>query len=144
MTARTIRSIIAEQELVTAQAQMSIGEAARLMKQRQVGAILVLDGHELAGIFTERDALFRVVAANRDPNLTRVSDVMTRNPVTIHPDKPFASALELMHANKFRHVPVVENGRPIGMVSSRDAMGPELEQFMYALIVDDQKGDVLA
>ncbi len=144
MTARTIRSIIAEQELVTAQALMSIGEAARLMKQRQVGAILVLDGHELAGIFTERDALFRVVAANRDPNLTRVSDVMTRNPVTIHPDKPFASALELMHANKFRHVPVVENGRPVGMVSSRDAMGPELEQFMYALIVDDQKGDVLA
>lgn len=144
MTARTIRSIIADQELVTAQAVMSIGEAARLMKQRQVGAILVLDGHELAGIFTERDALFRVVAANRDPNLTRVADVMTRNPVTIHPDKPFASALELMHAGKFRHVPVVENGRPVGMISSRDAMGPELEQFMYALIVDDQKGDVLA
>jgi len=144
MTARTIRSIIADQELVTAQALMSIGEAARLMKQRQVGAILVLDGHELAGIFTERDALFRVVAANRDPNVTRVADVMTRNPVTIHPDKPFASALEVMHAGKFRHVPVVENGRPIGMVSSRDAMGPELEQFMYALIVDGQKDDVLA
>jgi len=114
------------------------------MKKRRVGAIVVLDGLELAGIFTERDALYRVVAEGRDPNEATVAEVMTRNPSTIHPDSPFENALELMHVGRFRHVPVVDRGRPIGMVSSRDAMGPELEQFMYALIVEEQNRDILA
>lgn len=144
MTARTIRDVVDGQSLLTAQASMSVSEAARVMKERRVGAVLILDGDELAGIFTERDALFRVVAEGLDPTSTSVADVMTADPVTIAPDKPFASALELMHAGQFRHVPVVEDGRPIGMVSSRDAMGPELEQFMYTLIVEEQNRDVLA
>lgn len=144
MTARTIRDVVEGQKLLTAQASMTVVEAARVMKERRVGAILILDGEELAGIFTERDALFRVVAEGLDPTATSVADVMTADPVTIAPDKPFATALELMHAGQFRHVPVVEGTRPIGMVSSRDAMGPELEQFMYTLIVEQQNRDVLA
>ena len=69
---------------------------------------------------------------------------MTANPKTISADKSFTDALEIMHEGQFRHVPVVEAGRPIGMVSSRDAMGPELEQFMYAKILEEQTRDVLA
>jgi CBS domain-containing protein len=144
MNPRTIRSIIDGQELVSTHADTLVSDAARVMKQRRVGAIIVLDGDKLAGIFTERDALFRVVAEGRDPNATAIAEVMTRNPVTIHPDRPFASALEIMHNGRFRHVPVAENGRPIGMVSSRDAMGAELEQFMYTLIVEEQQRDILA
>lgn len=144
MTARNIRAIIDGKDLVSAPAGMLVSDAARVMKQRRIGAIIVLDGDKLAGIFTERDALFRVVAEGRDPNATSVADVMTRNPVTIHPDRPFESALEIMHNGRFRHVPVVEGGRPIGMVSSRDALGAELEQFMYTVIVEEQQRDILA
>lgn len=144
MTARKIRAIIDGKDLVSAPADMLVSDAAGVMKQRRIGAIIVLDGDKLAGIFTERDALFRVVAEGRDPNTTTVADVMTRNPVTIHPDQPFESALEIMHNGRFRHVPVVESGRPIGMVSSRDALGAELEQFMYTVIVEEQQRDILA
>ena len=144
MPNRTIRNIIEGQELLTTQTSTTVSKAAKLMKKRRVGAIVVLDGLELAGIFTERDALYRVVAEGRDPNGTTVAEVMTRNPSTVHPDSPFENALELMHVGRFRHVPVVDRGRPIGMVSSRDAMGPELEQFMYALIVEEQNRDILA
>ncbi|MEX2482079.1 MAG: CBS domain-containing protein [Gammaproteobacteria bacterium] len=144
MQTRTIRHIIEGQELLTTQSSTTIAKAAKLMKKRRVGAIVVLDGLELAGIFTERDALYRVVAEGRDPKTTSVAEVMTSNPSTVHPDSPFENALELMHVGGFRHVPVVDCGRPIGMVSSRDAMGPELEQFMYALIVEEQNRDVLA
>ena len=141
---RTIRDIIDGQELITASSVMRVGEAARLMKQRRVGAILVLEYSKLAGIFTERDALFRVVAEGRDPETTALGDVMTHDVKSIHPDRPFTDALAMMHDGRFRNVPVVENGRPVGMVSASDAMGPELEAFMYSLIIDEQARDVLA
>lgn len=144
MSVRTVASVIEGQELLTAAASLPVADAARLMRTHKVGAIVVLDGDRLAGIFTERDALFRVVAEGRDPHTTPVSEVMTANPTTISADKPFARAMELMHAGRFRHVPVVDNGRVVGIVSSRDAMGPELEQFMYTLIVEDHARDVLA
>ncbi len=144
MSIRTVKSIIEGQALLTAAASLPVADAARLMRTHKVGAILVVDGEQLAGIFTERDALFRVVAEGRDPHGTPVGEVMTANPTTINANQPFARAMELMHAGRFRHVPVVENGRAIGIVSARDAMGPELEQFMYTLIVEDQGRDVLA
>ena len=144
MAHRTIRSIIEQQEVVAASESMTVGEAARLMKDKQVGAILIMDEGRLAGIFTERDALFRVVAESRDAKTTRLAEVMTRNPRTIHPDKPFPDALHLMHEGGFRHVPVVENGRPVGMISARDALGPELEDFIYELLRQEQANDVLS
>lgn len=144
MSARRIREIIAEQDLLTADVGMTVREAAQAMKERVVGAVVVLREGRLAGIFTERDALFRVVAEGLDPTATTVETAMTADPTTIHPDKPFATALEVMHEGRFRHVPVVEDGNVVGMVSSRDAMGPELEQFMYALIAEEHNRDILA
>ena len=145
MAARTIRTIIEGQELLWASGSTHVSDAARMMKRRQVGAITVVEAGKLVGIFTERDALFRVVAEGRDPTTTPIAEVMTPNPRTISPDKPFASALHMMHEGRFRHVPVVdENERPIGMISARDAMGPELEQFIYAALFDEQARDVLA
>ena len=85
---RPIRSIIEDQTPVTAAADMTVAAASRLMKEKRVSAILVLDGGRLAGIFTERDALFRVIAEGRAPESTTLADVMTRNPRTIAPDRP--------------------------------------------------------
>ena len=145
MQTRTIRHIIEDQELLTATADMAVAEAARQMRQRHVGAIVVVKDERLVGIFTERDALFRVVAAGLDPTSTTVADVMTKNPAALAPDQPFAAALHLMHEGQFRHVPIVDDGRPIGMVSSRDALGPELEDFMYSIILKEHtRSDLLA
>jgi CBS domain-containing protein len=144
MSGRTIRSIIEGQELVTAPKSMPVGEAARLMKQHNVGAILVVEGDKLAGVFTERDALFRVVAEGRDANTTQLGAVMTPNPKTIPADSPFTHALQMMYEGGFRTLPVVEDGRPVGLVSARDALGPELKEFVYELLRQEQITDVLA
>ncbi len=141
---RTIRDIIAQQVPVTAPAQTLVREAAQVMKQRRIGAMLVVEGGALVGLFTERDALNRVVAEGRDPQTTTLADVMTHNPQTIGPNASFSTALELMHAGRFRHVPVVEAGKPIGMLSVRDALGPELESFVYEMLRQEQVSEVLA
>lgn len=144
MPYRSIRQIVEQQEIVTAPETMLVVEAAGLMRQKQVGAVLVVQEERLVGIFTERDALFRVLAEGRDPRATRLSEVMTPNPRTIHPDKPFSDALHIMHEGGFRHVPVVDGSRPVGMVSARDALGPELEDFVFELLRQEQVQDVLA
>lgn len=143
MSERTIRAIIEGQELVTASAGSTVTAVAQLMKQRNVGAVMVVDAEKLVGVFTERDALFRVLAAGRDGS-TPLGDVMTRHPQSIHPDRPFTQALQMMHEGSYRHVPVVEDGRPVGMVSARDALGPELEAFVYEMLRQEQVNDVLA
>ena len=108
---------------------MSVAEAAAAMRDSRVGAIMVVEKRRLVGIFTERDALYRVLANGKNPKLTRLGEVMTLNPTTVSASMPFGHALHLMYERNFRHVPVVDDGVPIGMVSARDALGPELEQF---------------
>jgi CBS domain-containing protein len=125
----SIRSVIERRKLVIAAPETSVSEAARLMRKCKVGAVLVVKHEKLIGIFTERDAVYRVVALDRDPRLTLLGEVMTRDPKTVSPDESFGYALLLMHENGFRHAPVVENGRPVGVVSARNALDPELEEF---------------
>ena len=144
MTDRLISKIIEGQEIVTATADTTVGDAALLMREKHIGAVLVVNNDRLAGIFTERDALFRVVAEGRDVKTTRLSDVMTRNPQTVKPDQRFSVALQMMYGGKFRHVPVVEDGRPVGIISARDALGPELEAFVYELLRQEQVENILA
>lgn len=143
---RTIRDIIKHQQPITAPASTSVRQAAAVMKQRHIGAMMVVDSGSglLVGIFTERDALNRVVAEGRDTSTTTIAEVMTANPKTLSPDATFSSALELMHEGRFRHVPVAEHGVPVGMISVRDAMGSELESFVYEMLRRDQVSQVLA
>jgi len=143
MPQRPVRSILGSQSPVTANGEMSVAQAARLMKERRVGAVLVMNEGRLAGIFTERDALFRVIAEGRDPAKTGLQDVMTANPRTITPDRPFGHALHMMHEGGFRHVPVVDENRPIGVVAARDALGPELEEFVSELDRRERIGEVM-
>jgi CBS domain-containing protein len=144
MSARTIRSVIEGQEYVTAPKNMAVRDAARLMKSHNVGAILVIEDEKLVGVFTERDALFRVVAEGRDASATELGAVMTQSPRTVQVDSPFSLALQMMYEGGFRNVPVVENGRPVGLVSARDALGPELKEFVYEMLRQEQTTDVLA
>jgi len=144
MPYRSIRAIIEHQDLISVSGAMTVQEAARLMKEHHIGALMVVEEGKLAGIFTERDVVFRVVAEDRDPRMTRLADVMTRNPQTIHPDKPFPDALRIMYEGGFRHVPVVEDGRPVGVISARDALGPELEDFIYEVLQREQATNILA
>jgi CBS domain-containing protein len=133
MPIRSLRSIVADQTPITAAKTATIVEAALMMKQQNIGALLVVDGSRLIGIFTERDALFRVLAQGRDPMNTRLADVMTTQPQTIHPDEPFLRALRIMDEGGFRHLPVVEFDRPLGMVSVRDALDDDLYELRAEL-----------
>lgn len=134
MSYRTLRKIVEHQKmLVAAPPKTFVREAARLMKQTQVGALLVVEHGHLVGIFTERDALTRVLAGGLNPEATPLAEVMTPSPITVHPDQSFMTALHLMYENGFRHVPVAENSRPLGMVSARDALEMEAAEFEATL-----------
>jgi len=102
---------VTEPKLLTAAPATTVIKAVKSMAKRNVGAVLVVEEQELVGIFTERDAVFRVMARGLDSRSTRLLDVMTKEPKTVAPDKPFGYALLIMHANRFRHLPVVENGK---------------------------------
>ena len=97
----------------------------------------------LAGIFTERDALYRVMAKGRDAKVVTLAQVMTPHPQTIEADKPVGLALLMMYDGGFRHVPVVSHGKPVGMISARDALGPELQEFELELERRKRIGEVL-
>jgi CBS domain-containing protein len=126
---QSIRHLMQRRKIVKAPPDTSVAQAAKLMAAKDVGAVLVVEGDALAGIFTERDVVFRVVAAGRDPRTTSLADVMTRDVCTIAPEKPFGTALLVMHEKGFRHLPVLEDGRIVGIISARMAMDPELEEF---------------
>jgi len=141
MSLRSLRSIISGQPPATAEKTATVLEAAILMKDKGKGALLVVDGSKLTGIFTERDALFRVIAAGRDAASTTLADVMTPQPQTMHPDEPFIKALRLMHKRGFRHLPVVENGRPLGVISARDALDDDLYELRVELAQREDERD---
>jgi CBS domain-containing protein len=141
MPIRSLRSIVAGRPPMEAPSITTVVEAARLMQQANIGALLVVDHARLTGIFTERDALFRVLAAGRDPHATRLAEVMTQRPQTIHPDEPFVRALRMMHEGKFRHLPVVEFDRPLGVVSVRDALDEDLHELRIDLEQRETMGE---
>jgi CBS domain-containing protein len=112
-------------DLLTVEPGTRLSEAAKRMAERGVGAVLVLDGDALAGILTERD-LLKAVARGFSED-ARVSDWMTRQPETVEPDETTDHAAALMIHGGFRHLPVVEEGRPIGILSIRDLMRVALQ-----------------
>ena len=138
MSIRSVRSVVASQTLLTMPQSTTVLEAAHKMKEQGKGALLVVEGSKLIGIFTERDALFRVIAAGRDPAATRLADVMTPQPQTIHPDEPFLNAMRIMHRGGFRHLPVAEHGRPLGLLSARDALDDDLYELSVNLEQNEQ------
>jgi CBS domain-containing protein len=128
---RPVSEVMQRSKALKAAPATLVSKAARMMAAKNAGAVMVVLGGRLVGICTERDIVFRVVGAGLDATATRLADVMTRTPHTIEPDKPFGHALLVMQEHGFRHLPVVQNGKPVGIVSSRSAMDPQLEEFVF-------------
>jgi CBS domain-containing protein len=126
---REMGEIIRNREPVCLPPDASVRQACEVMHQRRIGAILVTgpDGR-LVGIFTGRD-LVGCIAAGMDMQATVLNDVMTRDPETMPPRSTAVDALRLMQDGGFRHVPVVEHGRPVGIVSRGDFRGLEHDRL---------------
>lgn len=133
MPNRAVLEVVQKRDFLTSTPEKSVRAVAAHMKSLHLGAALVVSpvSGKLLGICTERDLAFKVLADGLDPDTTPVSAVMTPDPETIAPDKPFDHALHRMYEGGFRHLPVVApDGRPIGVVSARDALG--LERFSFS------------
>lgn len=124
----SVRTIVAARETVTVDPQVSVLEAARLMVDHQIGAVPVVDRDRLAGIFTERDILARVVAAQRDPSATSVADVMTRELVVADVAESYDVCLQRMQQARVRHLIVLDCGRLAGILSLRDLMAVDVSE----------------
>jgi CBS domain-containing protein len=125
MTERAEAEIVRHQNPLMLPPSTSVMLAARQMHTHNVSAVLVTEGDaNLVGIFTERDAISRVLAAGRDPVATTLADVMTNNPETITPQQSATEVLRLMQEERVRHLPVVHDGRAVGLVSRNDFPEP--------------------
>ncbi len=121
MRLRIIPDIVSDQKLCVLSQQNTAREAAKQMAEKDIAAIVVTDGGgKLLGIVTERDLTRRVIAGNRDADKVTMGEIMTGNPDTLAPRDSALDALELMRTRKYRHLPVVDDGRVVGMVSIRD------------------------
>jgi len=99
---------------------ISVTECTKRMNELRIGAMLVMDGDQLIGIFTERDAITRVLGAGRNPADTIISSVMTANPVCVSPSTSLDEAMNIVSNRRIRHLPVVKDGKVLGVVSSGD------------------------
>jgi len=120
MQRRIVPDLVSNQSLASLPPSATVRDAARIMAERHIGAVLVAVEGRLQGIFTERDVLARVVAAGLDPDHTVLGGVMTPNPDTVAPSDTALDALRRMTECGYRHLPVVNGGQMIGMVSIRD------------------------
>jgi CBS domain-containing protein len=121
-----LREIMRPGFVVAVPRDATIADAARAMIDRNVGMVAVLDGDRLVGLFSERDVVRRIVGPGRDPRETTVGEVMTTEIVTASPDTLYTDAIALMDGSNIRHLPIVEDGRLLSMLSIRDLLRVEL------------------
>ena len=131
MQRRIVPDIVDNQDIRTLAPSDSVRAAVELMADKHIGAVLIAEGGRLTGIFTERDLLTRVVAKGRDPGATALSAVMTEAPDCLKPGDMASDALERMNRKGYRHLPVLDGEKLVGIVSIRDlysAVKRELEE----------------
>jgi len=118
----TLSSLLDEQNPVihSVRPEVSVTECVRRMNELRIGAMLVMEDDQLLGIFTERDAITRVLGAGLDPVVTNVSAVMTKTPVCVSPSTTLEEGMSIVTNQRIRHLPVVEDDKVLGMVSSGD------------------------
>jgi CBS domain-containing protein len=115
-------------------ASASVVEAARLMREEHIGSLPITDDEQLVGMITDRDITTRVVAEAADPKMTSVGDVYSRDLISVEPDKDLEEALQLMARHQVRRLPVVENGRLVGIVAQADIALRENEKKTGELV----------
>jgi CBS domain-containing protein len=114
-------------------ADATVLDAARLMNERGIGGIVITEGGDVVGIFTERDILRRVVAQTRDPATTRIREVMTSPVVTCRPDTAVETCRSVMTEKRIRHLPVVDESGLCGIVTIGDLLAFQLEKQEYTI-----------
>ena len=125
---KQIAELIEGQTLTVIEPGINVRAAAERMTERNIGAVAVVEGGTLAGIFSERDIMTRVVARGLDPDTVTVGTVMTKAIVVAEPSESVDAALQKMHGIGSRHLPVVEAGKLVGMISIRDLLETDDEQ----------------
>lgn len=128
MTNRPLQLIVSHQDPLILAPGRSVQEACQHMWDRRVGAVLVVEDERLVGIFTGRDAV-RALAEGRNPRDTPLADAMTHDPDGIAPDATAIDALRRMSDGGYRHLPIVADGRVVGIVSRGDFQGLELDKL---------------
>ena len=127
---RTLAQIIENRTPLILPSNTTVREACQRMRDQRMGAVLVSDrDRRLIGIFTGRDAICRVLAEGRSPFETTLDEVMTRTPSSLAPKRTARDALRLMRDGGFRHVPVVQAHKAVGLVSRSDLMGMEIDRL---------------
>lgn len=125
---KTVSSLLGGREVFAIQKNMTVHEAALYMASKHVGAVPVLDGTRLVGIFSERDIVTRVVARGLEPKATKVDEVMTKNLVVASADETYESCLRKMKQAACRHLPIVEKDKLLGVISLRDLLMVEIDE----------------
>jgi CBS domain-containing protein len=115
-------------ELYYVEPAKTVAEAARYMTDRNVGAVCVLDADRLVGVLSERDMMKRVIAPNRDPAETKVSEVMTPKPVVVDVNQTHNNCVQVMQKAGIRHLPVVDGDKLVGLLSLRDLLQVDLDE----------------
>jgi CBS domain-containing protein len=128
MAGKTVGEVVRGRDVYYIRVEASVLDAVRYMAERDIGAVVVLDGDRVAGIFTERDLMKKVVVAGKDPTTTPVADAMTRSLVLCEAGESQAACHSRMINHKIRHLPVVEEGQFLGLVSLRDLLQEGLSQ----------------
>jgi CBS domain-containing protein len=103
-------------------------DALKLMSEQNIGAVMVMDGEQIAGIMSERDYARKVILQSKTSRETLVSEIMTPAVLYVHPDQRIEECMALMDARRVRHLPVIEEGRLVGMVSMRDVVRQLVEE----------------
>src|ERR1044071_9156389 len=123
---KTARELFAGQELTVIGKEQTVYDAARLMAERKIGALPVLEGGRLVGIFSERDIMNRVVARDLNPQNTTVEQVMTKELIVGTPEEDIAQILIRMKQKNIRHLPIIEQDKLVGIISFRDLLQADL------------------
>ena len=127
---RNMSDIVRNQDPLTLPPSATVRDACRCMRDHCIGAVLVTEGdHRLLGIFTGRDAVHRVLAEGRSPARTKLAGVMTPDPDTMPPGGTAIEALRLMEGGRYRHVPIIDDGKVVGIASRFDFNGIELDRL---------------
>ena len=125
---KPVRELLDKQDVRFVRRTDSVLEAARCMTEWNIGAVTVLDGERLVGILSERDVMMRVVSEGLSPDQTLVEQVMTKNPVVVDSHATPEQCLRIMNQAKCRHLPVVTDGKLVGMLSMRDLLLDDIQQ----------------
>ncbi|MCW5588977.1 MAG: CBS domain-containing protein [Legionellales bacterium] len=127
-----IRSLLKPQTVQILSSEDTVAKAAEVMAAKKIGSVVIMENNQLAGIFTERDLLTKIIANKQDPDVVKLCDVMTRRVKTVTPDTTVGECFELMRDIGCRHLPVMnEDNTVYAIVSIRHVLGWTIDELQY-------------